>query len=78
MNSYLNSDNFHSSLQLMEANILVRVRQNDVALTESIIEAIQDTYKDVSGKDTIIKVDKDNFLPADSCGGVELIAGRGM
>ncbi|XP_015514709.1 V-type proton ATPase subunit E [Neodiprion pinetum] len=66
-----------SLYQLMEANILVRVRQADVGLTESIIDSIQDTYKDVSGKDTIIKVDKDNFLPADSCGGVELIAGRG-
>lgn len=62
----------------MESHITVRVRQADIGLTESIIDSIQDKYKEVSGQDTVIKIDQDNFLPADGCGGVELLAGRGV
>ncbi|XP_011298515.1 V-type proton ATPase subunit E [Fopius arisanus] len=63
--------------QLMEHNVLLRVRQMDVPLVESILGEVQDNYKAVSKKDVILKVDTDNFLSADSCGGVDLLAGRG-
>ncbi|XP_033215885.1 V-type proton ATPase subunit E isoform X1 [Belonocnema kinseyi] len=63
--------------QLMEPNVVIRVRQIDQALVESIFDSVQDTYKNVCKKETILKIDSDNFLPAESCGGVELISHRG-
>lgn len=63
--------------QLMEASVLLRVRQADVTLVESILPEIQDKYKEVSKKETHIKVDQENFIQADGCGGVELYAAKG-
>jgi V-type H+-transporting ATPase subunit E len=39
--------------------------------------AIQQEYKNVAKKDTNLKMDQDNFLSAESCGGVELLAAKG-
>lgn len=61
----------------MEASVLLRVRQADVTLVESILPEIQDKYKEVSKKETHIKVDQENFIQADGCGGVELYAAKG-
>lgn len=63
--------------QLTESHVTVRVRQVDVPLVESIFEAVQNTYSQVTRKDVTLKIDQDNYLPPDSCGGVDLIAGRG-
>ncbi|XP_015606969.1 V-type proton ATPase subunit E [Cephus cinctus] len=63
--------------QLMEANVLIRVRQVDLGIADSVITSVQQTYKEISGKEVSVKIDQDNFLPADSCGGVELLAARG-
>ncbi|XP_053986202.1 V-type proton ATPase subunit E [Hylaeus volcanicus] len=63
--------------QLTEAHATVRVRQVDLPLVESILNAVQDTYKQLTRKDVLIKIDQDNFLSPDSCGGVDLYAGRG-
>lgn len=63
--------------RLMEANVTIRVRQVDVSLMESILESIQQTYHEISRKDVRLKIDQDNFLPAESCGGVEMFAGKG-
>ncbi|KAH0540877.1 V-type proton ATPase subunit E [Cotesia glomerata] len=63
--------------QLMEQNVTLRVRQMDISLVESFIDEVQEIYKNVSKKEVVIKVDQDNFLPAESCGGVDLIAARG-
>ncbi|CAG5101191.1 Similar to VHA26: V-type proton ATPase subunit E (Manduca sexta) [Cotesia congregata] len=62
---------------LMEQNVTLRVRQMDVSLVESFIDEVQEIYKNISKKEVVIKVDQDNFLPAESCGGVDLIAARG-
>lgn len=61
----------------MEQNVTLRVRQMDVSLVESFIDEVQEIYKNISKKEVVIKVDQDNFLPAESCGGVDLIAARG-
>lgn len=61
----------------MEPNVVIRVRQIDQALVESIFDSVQDTYKNVCKKETVLKIDSDNFLAAESCGGVELISHRG-
>lgn len=63
--------------QLMEPNVVIRVRQIDQSLVESIFSDIQNTYTSVFKQDIALKVDPDNFLPAESCGGVELIAHKG-
>lgn len=64
-------------LQLLEPTVTLRVRETDVNLVESVIPSIADQYKEMSGKDVIVKVDKETFLPVDTCGGIELVAQRG-
>lgn len=64
--------------QLTENNVTIRVRQVDILLIESILESVQDAYKQITkGKEVVLKIDQDNFLPPDSCGGVDLFAARG-
>ncbi|XP_043254717.1 V-type proton ATPase subunit E [Colletes gigas] len=63
--------------QLTEGQATVRVRQVDLPLVEALVDSVQDTYKQLTNKDIIIKIDQDNFLPPNSCGGVDLFAGRG-
>ncbi|KAG7188368.1 hypothetical protein KM043_008022 [Ampulex compressa] len=63
--------------QLTEQQVTIRARQIDVPLLESILDSVQQTYKEFSKKDVALKIDQDNFLPADSCGGIDLLAARG-
>ncbi|CAG4959791.1 unnamed protein product [Colias eurytheme] len=63
--------------QLMEPAVTLRVRQVDKALVESLIGRAQADYKNKIKKDVQMKVDSENFLPPDTCGGIELIAARG-
>lgn len=63
--------------QTMEAKVILRCRQVDQALVNEILPACMEQYKSNIGKDVIIAVDTDNFLPPDTCGGVELIALNG-
>ncbi|XP_063980362.1 V-type proton ATPase subunit E [Diachasmimorpha longicaudata] len=63
--------------QLMEHHVLLRVRQVDVPLVESILEEVQDKYKAGCKKEVVLKIDSENFLSPDSCGGVDLLAARG-
>ncbi|XP_076661285.1 V-type proton ATPase subunit Vha26 [Halictus rubicundus] len=63
--------------QLTETHVTVRVRQADIPLVESLIDGVQNVYKEATMKDVTVKIDQDNFLPADSCGGVDLFAARG-
>lgn len=50
----------------------------DMPLVESILDSVHDVYKQITQKDVIIKIDQDNFLPPDSCGGVDLFAAKGI
>ncbi|XP_011876547.1 PREDICTED: V-type proton ATPase subunit E [Vollenhovia emeryi] len=63
--------------QLTEPSITLRIRQVDIPLVESIIDHVQQEYKQKTKKEVIFKIDTDNFLPFESCGGVELLASRG-
>ncbi|XP_076164574.1 V-type proton ATPase subunit Vha26 [Ptiloglossa arizonensis] len=63
--------------QLTESHVIVRVREIDLHLVESLLDDVQDTYKQATKKDVTVKIDQDNFLPSDSCGGVDLYAGKG-
>lgn len=64
-------------MQLTESNVTLRVRQVDLPLMESLLESIQHQYKQKTKKDVTLKIDSDNFLPSESCGGVELLASKG-
>ncbi|XP_043281208.1 V-type proton ATPase subunit E [Venturia canescens] len=63
--------------QLMENNVTIRVRQIDLAMAENVLSEVEATYKQISNKDVHIKVEQESFLPAESCGGVELFAAKG-
>lgn len=64
-------------MQLTELNVTLRVRQVDIPLVESLFDTVQQEYKEKTKKDVILKIDTDNFLPNEGCGGVELLASRG-
>lgn len=63
--------------QLTESHITLRVRQVDLPLVESLVQPIQEQYKQMTKKDVALKIDSDSFLPSESCGGVNLLASRG-
>jgi V-type H+-transporting ATPase subunit E len=64
-------------LQLLEANVLIRTRQADLALVEEVLPAIKTQYTEKTGKEVNLKLDQESFLAANICGGVELLAQRG-
>nr|ABD98757.1 putative vacuolar ATP synthase subunit E [Graphocephala atropunctata] len=64
-------------LQLLEPNVVLRVREADIGLCESIMPNITDDYNKISKMEVNIKLDQDSFLPVECCGGVELFAQRG-
>lgn len=55
----------------------IRVRQADKALVESLLGKAQQDYKAKIKKDVQLKIDTENYLPPDTCGGIELIAAKG-
>lgn len=63
--------------QLVESNVVIRARQVDHPLIESLLPEIQEEYKNNSQKEVHLKMDQDNFLPPDSCGGVDILAAKG-
>ncbi|KAG6457535.1 V-type proton ATPase subunit E [Manduca sexta] len=63
--------------QLVEPTVTLRVRQADKALVESLLGRAQQDYKAKIKKDVVLKIDNENFLPPDTCGGIELIAAKG-
>lgn len=60
----------------MEPAVTIKVRQQDEALVSSILPNCVSQYKEKIKKDVTLKIDKDNCLPADTCGGIELQAQR--
>ena len=63
--------------QLVEPQVTLRVRKVDVSVVQSIIPKAAAAYKEKIHKDVVLKVDQENFLSPDTCGGVELIAAKG-
>lgn len=63
--------------QLMEPTVTIRVRQQDKALVDSVLGKAQTDYKNKIKKDTQLKLDTENYLAPNTCGGIELIAARG-
>ncbi|KAL4702697.1 hypothetical protein ACJJTC_011562 [Scirpophaga incertulas] len=63
--------------QLIEPAVTLRVRQADKSVVESLLSRAQQDYKAKVKKDVQLKVDTENYLPAETCGGIELIAAKG-
>jgi V-type H+-transporting ATPase subunit E len=63
--------------QLVEPTVTLRVRQADKGLVESLLGRAQQDYKAKIKKDVQLKVDTENYLPTETCGGIELIAAKG-
>lgn len=63
--------------QTMEKSVILRCRQVDVGLVNEVLPAAIDQYREQLKEDVVVTVDTDNYLPADTCGGIELIALNG-
>ena len=63
--------------QTMEKVVILRCRQTDLSLVNEVLPGCVDDYKRTIGQDVDINIDTDNYLPADTCGGIELIALNG-
>jgi len=58
--------------QLLENEVILKCRQKDIQLVERVLPASVAELKKVSGRETKIHIDKENFLPPDVAGGVEV------
>lgn len=63
--------------QIMEPKTTIRSRQADQGLIQALLPKAIEEYKSKTGKDVVVTVDSESFLPADTCGGVELLALNG-
>lgn len=64
-------------LQMLEPNVLVKTKEVDQNLVNSILDLCTDQYNKISGKEVHVKIDTENYLPAETTGGIELTAQRG-
>uniref|UniRef100_A0A6B2EKT7 V-type proton ATPase subunit E n=1 Tax=Phlebotomus kandelakii TaxID=1109342 RepID=A0A6B2EKT7_9DIPT len=63
--------------QLMEPHVILKTRQVDQNIVQSVLPRSVEEYKEQIGKDVVVTLDTDSFLPADACGGIELSALNG-
>lgn len=61
----------------MEAKVLIRGRQADAQVIQNVLPAAVELYKSKCGRDVVVTLDTENFLPADTTGGVDLLAQSG-
>lgn len=61
----------------MESNVKVRCRQVDQQHVQDVLPAAVAEYKNQMGKDVVITLDTESYLPAATCGGIELSALNG-
>jgi len=64
-------------LQLLEPHIIVRTRQQDVNIVESVLPKAMEKYQQLSNKECTVFVDKETYLPQDTTGGVEILSQTG-
>lgn len=64
-------------LQLMEPSVLIRGRQADAQIVQNVLPAAVASYKAKCGRDVVVTLDTESFLPVDTTGGVDLLAQNG-
>lgn len=52
------------------------MRPQDRELVKSILNNVQTKYKDITGKDIVLKIDDQSHLSQETTGGIELLALR--
>lgn len=63
--------------QVMEPKVNLRCRQVDVPLVRAVLQSSIEQYKSQMKQDVELFVDEREFLGANTCGGVELLALNG-
>ncbi|EDV34050.1 uncharacterized protein Dana_GF20699 [Drosophila ananassae] len=63
--------------QVMEPKVILRCREVDVPLVRDVLPAAVDQYKKSMNQNVDLVIDEKDFLSADTCGGVELLALNG-
>lgn len=63
--------------QLLESEVSIRCRKQDLDLVERSLDAISKEYVQKIGRGCKITIDKDNFLSPECAGGIELTAQHG-
>nr|SVE76070.1 EOG090X0F8Y [Daphnia hispanica] len=63
--------------QIMEPVVTIRCREVDLELVESVLPEAIAKYSEAMHKPCQINIAKENFLPVNTCGGVELAAFHG-
>lgn len=61
----------------MESVAVLKVREQDVPLIKEITAECEESYKSKIGKPVTLKINTDSYLPADTCGGIEVSDVRG-
>ncbi|XP_029992172.1 V-type proton ATPase subunit E 1a [Sphaeramia orbicularis] len=63
--------------QLLEPKVTIRCRQEDVEMVQAAVNKNVPIYKEAVKNNIVVKIDQERFLPADSCGGVEVYNDNG-
>ncbi|XP_055381681.1 V-type proton ATPase subunit E [Condylostylus longicornis] len=63
--------------QTMEPQVTLRCRKVDHDLVSDVLPSAYEQYRASIGKDVVVTIDTENYLPPDTCGGIELIALNG-
>jgi hypothetical protein len=61
----------------MEANVIVKARQVDLNLIQSLLPKAVEAYKSKSNKDVVVTLETENCLAETATGGVEMYAMNG-
>uniref|UniRef100_A0A914Q7G9 V-type proton ATPase subunit E n=1 Tax=Panagrolaimus davidi TaxID=227884 RepID=A0A914Q7G9_9BILA len=64
-------------LQLLEPEVVLRCRKQDIELVKSVLDSVAKEQKQVSGFSTKVTIDSNNFLSDEISGGVELLSRQG-
>ncbi|XP_068209895.1 V-type proton ATPase subunit E [Palaemon carinicauda] len=59
--------------QLLESDLVIRCRRADHPLVETVIPITTEKYREQTGRTCKLTVDTTNWLPAEICGGIELV-----
>lgn len=63
--------------RLIEQEVVIRCRKQDLGLVENALESVRKEYKEATKKDVVVKIDKEQYLSADICGGIEAFSQQG-
>jgi len=63
--------------QLMEERAVIRCRQQDIQIVQSVIESSINQYRQGMKKECRVHIDQEHCLPSDIAGGIELFSANG-